>query len=44
MIYVDGPAQGLFPDESDPVKNEMADAVLATPAGRDQEPEREVPR
>jgi hypothetical protein len=28
----------------DPVKNEMADAVLATPAGRDQEPEREVPR
>jgi hypothetical protein len=28
----------------DPVKNEMADAVLATPAGRDQEPVGEVPR
>jgi hypothetical protein len=28
----------------DPVKNEMADAVLATPAGRDQEPKMEVSR
>jgi hypothetical protein len=37
-------AAGLFPDESDPVKNEMADAVLATPAGRDQEPMMEVSR
>jgi hypothetical protein len=35
---------GAFTDGVDTVKNEMADAVLATPAGRDQEPNQEVSR
>jgi hypothetical protein len=35
---------GLFAFRLDTGKNEMADAVLATPAGRDQEPVGEVPR